>query len=234
MANSPDGYLRSLHELSQLMVEEEPLDHTLERVARLACMSLDGCELASVTLADDTVRTAAFTDRAALEIDEAQYDADDGPCLHASRTKTSVDVQSVADDDRWPAFAASAQERGVLSSLSVPLVVAGEGRGAFNLYSRKPAAFDADDHELSQLFAEQGAVAISNAAVYWRTYELTQNLQLALENRDVIGQAKGILMARRGLTADAAFDELRRASQRRNVKLREIADSVAFTGDLDS
>ncbi|HEX2383900.1 MAG TPA: ANTAR domain-containing protein, partial [Acidimicrobiales bacterium] len=104
--------------------------------------------------------------------------------------------------------------------------------GAFNLYARKPSAFTAQDHDRGTLFAEQAAVAIANTEVYWRTYNLTQNLQTALENRDVIGQAKGILMARHGFSADEAFDELRRASQRRNVKLRDVADSVAHTGEL--
>ncbi len=232
MIDYPDPLLRSLRELSQLMVAEETLDQTLDRVATLTCMSLDGCDFASVTLESPSLRTAACTDPAALAIDEAQYEADGGPCLHALRTQTIVEVPSITEEPRWQLFGRRAGEHGVQSSMSLPLVVGGEGRGAFNLYARKSHAFSETDRKHGELFAEQGAVAISNSAVYWRTYELTQDLQTALENRDVIGQAKGILMATRGLTADAAFDELRRVSQRRNVKLREIANIVAFTGEL--
>jgi GAF domain-containing protein len=232
MVEYPDGFLHSLQELSRLMVHEETLENTLQRVATLVCLSVEGCDLASVTLEGPRARTAACTDKVALSIDEAQYAGDDGPCLRAFRTQTMVDVKSIADDNRWPLFAASALEHGVASSLSIPLVLRGEGRGAFNLYAREPSAFTAQDHDLAMLFAEQAAVAIANTEVYWRTYNLTQNLQAALENRDVIGQAKGILMARHGFSADEAFDELRRASQRRNVKLRDVADSVAHTGEL--
>jgi GAF domain-containing protein len=167
-----------------------------------------------------------------LTIDEAQYAADAGPCLDAYRTKTVVAVHSVPDERRWPAFTIAATEHAVLSSLSLPLVHRDQGRGAFNLYARSRDAFTAEDRDHGLLFAEQAAVAMANAEVYWRTYDLTQNLQAALENRDVIGQAKGVLMARHGLSAEQAFDELRRASQRRNVKLRDIADAVAQTGEL--
>ncbi|HVW35307.1 MAG TPA: ANTAR domain-containing protein, partial [Acidimicrobiia bacterium] len=69
--------------------------------------------------------------------------------------------------------------------------------------------------------------------IYWRTYNLTEHLREALESRDTIGQAKGILMARRGCTADAAFEALRRVSQQRNVKLRAIAEQVVYQGDLE-
>lgn len=75
-------------------------------------------------------------------------------------------------------------------------------------------------------------VAIANAEVYWRTYELTQNLEIALENRDRIGQAKGILIATAHISGDEAFDVLRRTSQNLNVKLRQIADHVVWTGQL--
>jgi GAF domain-containing protein len=215
------------------MVDEETLDQTLQRVVTLACMSLSGCDLASVTVERaGQPCTVACTDKVARTIDEGQYADDTGPCLESLRQRSLIVVDSIADDPRWPQFSASALEHGVQSSLSLPLVHRGEGKGAFNLYARERDAFSPDDVEHGALFAEQAAVAIANAEVYWRTHDLTQNLQAALENRDMIGQAKGILMARHGLTADQAFDELRQASQRRNVKLREIADTVAQTGEL--
>ena len=77
-------------------------------------------------------------------------------------------------------------------------------------------------------------MACANAEVYWRTYSLTEHLREALESRDVIGQAKGILMARRGCTPDAAFEALRKVSQHRNIKLRDIAEQVVYLGDLEA
>jgi GAF domain-containing protein len=233
MAQYPDGLGDTLRVLSRLMVDEETLDQTLHRVASLACLSLENCDAASVTLEQsEERRTAASTDDVALALDEGQYSADAGPCLTALRTKERIVIDSIPDDRRWPVFVAAAAAHGVLSSLSLPLFYGGDVEGALNLYSRERQGFPVEAQEHGTLFAEQASVAIANAEVYWRTYDLTQNLQSALENRDVIGQAKGILMARHGITADQAFDELRRASQRRNTKLREIADMVTLIGEL--
>ncbi|MEY2396989.1 MAG: hypothetical protein QOJ00_163 [Actinomycetota bacterium] len=228
----PDDFVRNLQELSRVMVDEESLDNTLQRVATLATASVDGCSLASVTLEGESKRTAASTDPIALELDVAQYEVDDGPCLHALRTKTVVGVPSMGEEQRWTHFVRCAREHQVFSSLSLPLVVQDVGRGALNLYGRVPAAFPPEDENRALLLAQLAAVAIANSEVYWRTFALTQNLRAALESRDVIGQAKGILMAQHGITADEAFTRLRHASQRHNQKLRAIADIVAFTGDL--
>jgi GAF domain-containing protein len=120
----------------------------------------------------------------------------------------------------------------VLSVLAVPLIVADQPVGAVNLYSKTSRGFSESDEETALLFSEQAAVACANSEVYWRTYSLTEHLREALESRDTIGQAKGILMARRNCTSDEAFEALRKVSQRRNVKLREIADKVIYTGGL--
>jgi hypothetical protein len=116
--------------------------------------------------------------------------------------------------------------------LCVPLVVKDEAVGVLNLYSKTAGGFSDDDREMAALFSEQAAVACANAAVYWQRVSLTEQLREALESRDVIGQAKGILMVRRGCNADAAFELLRLRSQRRNVKLREVAAEVVYVGDL--
>ena len=53
--------------------------------------------------------------------------------------------------------------------------------------------------------------------------ELAENLDRALSSRAVIDQAKGIMMGRYGGSADEAFHRLAALSQRRNVKLRDVA-----------
>ncbi len=82
----------------------------------------------------------------------------------------------------------------------------------------------------SEAFASQAAVAVANADAYHQARELSGHLEEALKSRDVIGQAKGIIMERERVTADQAFDMLRKVSQARNVKLREVADLVVLTG----
>jgi GAF domain-containing protein len=177
--------------------------------------------------------TPAFYGDVAQLLDAAQYAADDGPCLTAYRTGETIRIDSIANESaRWPALAAEAAEHGIQSSLSLPLVVGGKRVGALNLYSKASARFADESVALGGMFARQAAVALSNAEVYWRTYKLTQNLEAALENRDRIGQAKGILIATRKIDGDEAFDLLRKTSQNKNIKLRDIADYVVRTGEL--
>jgi GAF domain-containing protein len=230
----PDGFAALVVALNASMVDEEDLDETLRRVAFIACQSPIGADNAGVTLQrGDAAATAAFHGDAALPLDQAQYEADDGPCLTAFRTGEVVRVERIADAGaRWPKFVAAAAEAGIVSSLSLPLVLKSEIVGALNLYASQHLSFTDTSVHLARLFAEQAALAVTNAEIYWKTYTLTQNLTLALENRERIGQANGILATRLGITMDEAFDQLRRASQNLNIKLRDIADHVVETGDL--
>ena len=232
-ADAPlDGAIRTL---SRLLLSEEPLETTLGRVAGLACRTIPGCEMASLTMMrGDRPSTAVQTDPEVEALDTAQYQGKGGPCLEAYTTRQIIRLD-VAEENglRWPEFTEAARDVGVASVLAVPLTVGRSAVGALNLFSKTTSGFTEADEGTAGLFSEQAAVACANAEIYWRTYNLTENLREALESRDVIGQAKGILMARRGCTPDDAFEALRKVSMRRNVKLREVADSVVYTGDLD-
>jgi GAF domain-containing protein len=230
----PDGFAELVVALNESMVGEESLEETLYRVAAVACQSSIGVDTAGVTLQrDGGPATAAFFGDVALEIDRAQYSADDGPCLVAYRTGEPQMLEQITDaQHRWPAFAAAAQDAGIVSSLSLPMTVRHETVGALNLYSSNAQRMTEEQLHLARLFAEQAAVAVMNADIYWKTYALTQNLTIALENREQIGQAKGILATRHTITLDDAFERMRRASQDLNLKLRRVADYVVMTGEL--
>jgi GAF domain-containing protein len=224
----------AVRSLSRLLLSEETLEATHGRVASLACRTLPPCDLASVTMVNDgRPSTPVQTDPEAADLDSVQYRSRRGPCLEAYQVGKIVRENISDKTDRWPEFSTVAKEIGVQSVLAVPLVANGQPLGALNLYSKSAAGYDGAAEETALLFSEQAAVACANAEVYWRTYTLTEHLREALESRDVIGQAKGILMARRNCTADAAFEALRQASQHRNVKLRDIAEQVDYLGDLE-
>jgi GAF domain-containing protein len=182
----------------------------------------------------DRPSTAVQTDPEVEPLDTAQYQGAGGPCLEAFATRQIIRLDVVKEKGgRWPEFSEAALDAGVVSVLAVPLTVGRSAVGALNLFSKTTSGFSQADEETAGLFSEQAAVACANAEVYWRTHSLTENLREALESRDVIGQAKGILMVRRGCTSEAAFEALRKTSMRRNVKLRDIADEVVYTGDLE-
>jgi hypothetical protein len=118
-------------------------------------------------------------------------------------------------------------EHQVLSTLSLPILSGDVSLGALNLYARQEAAFDDEAEAVGFDLATAAGAVLANVTAYWTAFQLSENLSEAMRSRAVIEQAKGILMARSpGLTPDAAFDLLRKASQRENVKLRNIAHRI--------
>jgi GAF domain-containing protein len=219
-----------------LLTEDANLQAGLRRIALAGCTLLTKCAGASVTLVEKGLpTTVAATNDTALTLDESQYEVDDGPCLTAARQNQTVRIDDAATDRRWPNFVAAAGDVGVWSSLSLPLQIADESYcGGLNLYGLAPMAFSHDDEVLAQAFADQASVIVANTRAYWAAFEMTKNLTIAMESREVIDQAKGILMGQHRVDADAAFAMLRDRSQAENRKLRDIAAEIvdhAIRGD---
>lgn len=228
----PSDVVRAFAEASRCIFASEDVAGTLGQVARAAVDLVPACDLASLTVAErDAFRTFGATDPRALAADEAQYAADEGPCLHAIRHDAVVHTADAANDDRWPRFAerlAGGPIGAVLSCrLSVDPGTTGRAMGSLNLYSLRADAFADVDLDVALLLGAHAGVVLHAVAQ-------TQNLRQALESRDAIGQAKGILMERERITADEAFDRLRVLSQRRNVKLRWVAERLVQTGEADA
>ena len=223
-----DPGLPPLDVAQRLLAEDANLVASLEGVAAAGCALLDGCSSASITIIQrGRPHTLAATGDLADDLDRAQYDADEGPCLEAARTQGTIVVRDLEAARRWPVFAETGERVGLGSSLSVPLVLsAPETFGGLNCYGKAPDAFDASDRELAERFAAQASAVVANALAYWETFDQAANLAKAMEHRAVIEQAKGILMATQRCSADAAFDLLRRASQRENRKLRDVAMDI--------
>jgi putative methionine-R-sulfoxide reductase with GAF domain len=170
--------------------------------------------------------TVAATGPLAERADERQYELDAGPCLEAMRDGVVVRVEDMTREDRWGAYPALAADAGVRSSLSLPLVVEGRSRGALNLYATEAGAFGPDDETTGANWAGHASGALGVALRISDSDERADALQGGLDSRTTIGQAVGLLMARERCTADQAFALLRLSSQRRNVKLRDIAAGV--------
>jgi GAF domain-containing protein len=217
---------------------DDSFDTTLQQVVDLARAGVNGCSMAGITLLDrGGPTTAVATSTVAANVDAIQYRINAGPCLDAYRRQAINRVDSADADERWPEFCRGAAAAGVHSILSFPLVVAGDGLGALNLYSLVESGFDERDERKGAVFAAHASVTLANARAFWQTEELRRNLELSLVTRGVIDQAKGILMAREGYRANEAFEVLRRASQRTHRKVfdiaSEIVESAERLADLD-
>jgi len=230
MADVPPSE-ESLLELAGILVVEQSLETTLRQVLDLACATLGSGDEGGITLLEpEGPRTAVATSDAALQVDNHQYEAaDGGPCLEAYRQQQVFRIESTADEPRWPSFAHAAAEAGIKTTLSLPLVVGGDGLGALNLYRYDASGFSEADEAVASSFASYASVALANARVYWRTQRLADQLREALATRGAIEQAKGMLMVVQGCTADEAFQLLVGMSQRTNTKLHDVAANVVAT-----
>jgi GAF domain-containing protein len=197
------------------------VDATLERICRLAVRTVDACEAAGISIVErKTITSHSTTNDLPCIVDGIQAETQEGPCVDAIKEHAVFVTGDLAQETRWPLFARRAhEETGVRSILSLRLFASEDTMGALNLYSTQPDAFDDQDVAVGSVFAAHAAVALSNA-------RHEEALEKKADSRDVIGMAKGIIMARQHVTDDQAFDVLRRASQRMNVKLRELADRV--------
>ena len=213
--------------LLRVRLGEGSLDDVLHRLVTIAKEALRGADEVSTTLVrGDRAWTAAHTGQLALDADEMQYERGYGPCIHAGTTGTVLLVPDMREETRWPDYAATVVPRGVLSSLSVPLPVQTEVVGALNCYSRTAGAFDAEAVDVARELAAHLAVAVANAVAYTDAARQAEDMRAAMATRAVIDQAMGVVMAQNRCDADAAFAILVRASQGRNVKLREVARRV--------
>jgi hypothetical protein len=216
----------SLRELASRTSIDETLQLAVDRATEL----IPGCDYADVMfIRPGGTTTPVSSDPVAVALDELQSATGEGPCLTAALEMTRVVAHDLGHDERWPVFGPRAAELGVTSTLSYQLFLLrndSDRLGALNLFGTRPYAFDQEAVAVGEVFAAHCAAVLASAIAQ-------EGATAALHSRDVIGQAKGILMARHAVDANEAFDLLRRASQRQHVKLREIAERVAATGRLE-
>jgi hypothetical protein len=213
--------------LARTLQEEGSYLGTLQAIVEAAVDTVPHAIHAGATVVRGRRRvdTLAATSDLVNKVDRVQYDTGQGPCLHAAFERSTVRITDMTSEPRWPAFTGPTAGLGILSMLSFQLFAGREDMGALNLYSDRAGAFTDESEYIGLLLASHAAVAMADALE-------VHHLAGAVSNRDLIGQAKGILMERHRLTADQAFALLVRASQHTNAKLSEIARRLCETGEL--
>jgi GAF domain-containing protein len=216
-----------LPELAGLLLSEQTVSDLLDMVVALAVSAVEGVDEASVSVLvseGHRFETANASSALVRAVDEAQYQEALGPCVEAIRSGQEVHIKLPAE--RWPHFSERAVRAGMASVWSLPLKSRDRTTGALNLYSNGDRRWDGPAATVARGLAAQAAVVLANAATLASSELVNRQLELALESRDLIGQAKGIIMVREGVSADEAFAIVRRASQRSGAKLRDIAAEV--------
>ena len=213
--------------LLQILVAEESVESTAAGIVTVALRVVPSASSGAISVVTSRGHLSIEpADEIAGALERAQDELGQGPSLTCLKDGMPVKVGNIASDDRWPAYAQRATESGMNSLLCLPLRIGDEPSGTLSLFSRETSAFSDIDQAEGLLLATQAAVVVTNAQT--RSEYLTKigQLEEAIQSRDVIGTAKGILMAREGCSQDEAFDMLRVASQHLNRKLRDIAAEV--------
>jgi transcriptional regulator with GAF, ATPase, and Fis domain len=196
---------------------EADAEATLQAIVKSAGAIVPGARWAGVSMiSKNEVDSRAPSDLLVAELDSVQCELNDGPCLDALRNQRTVRIDDMATETRWPQFASAARERGVHTLLSFQLFVVGTNLGALNLYGDHAGAFTAESEAIGEVLAQHASVALMAA-------ESEHQFESALESRDLIGQAKGLLMQRNNISALHAFRLLVEASQEANMKLADVA-----------
>jgi hypothetical protein len=218
-------------ETAQILFSAGSVTDTLATVVDLAVATIEGCDFAGLLLVDGTAfTTQGHTDPMVVEIDELQRLTSEGPCLDAISHRVVVAADDLVTDPRWPRFGPRAVAAGIRCVLALPLAEDAR-QGVLSLYARYPSAFGVVDRGKAVILASLATLSLAAAHSHEAEELRAENLHSALTTRELIGQAEGILMERERITANEAFDILRRASQHLNVKLRAVAQNLVDTGE---
>jgi transcriptional regulator with GAF, ATPase, and Fis domain len=213
--------------LSKLVYADRPVADTLERVAVLATQALSERPEVSLTLIEgDLAWTAATSGPLALDMDQRQYETGSGPCLDAARYGEPVKLTVGEPKQPYPEFRQAAQRKGVSHTMSIGLSTGDQVMGAMNLYSSTGHPFSHDSDRIAKTFAVCAGLVLANVERFRQAAGRAAQLEVAMQSRACIEQAKGILMSRLHCSSEEAFKILIGLSQTQNVKLRAVAQNL--------
>jgi len=221
------GISYHLREIGSMPASDDVVDGALHLVTTLAQTTIGGADGVSVSLRrHGALATVAATDAIISQMDASQYGTGQGPCVDAASKGLWFHAESLDSETRWPAFIPRARALGITAILSSPLLTRDVPVGALNIYSRTVAAFTPKDQELASVFAHEASVILGAARVDANHVELAERLQKALRAREVIAQAKGVLMEREAVSEHTAARMLRSFSIQANRPLIERAEDI--------
>jgi GAF domain-containing protein len=232
MTVSAAGLRHALDQLADLKQGPVTLEDALERVVASAdaLFGVDGTALMLVDR-DQVLRNLAVSDERAGPLEELQAEHGEGPCVDAFDGKEPVGADLEAAGDRWPAFAPAAVEQGLRAVLASPIPYSDQAVGVVTVFAGGPHDWTDAEGEAIVAFTELVALLILNAMEASERGRVAGELQVALDSRVVIEQAKGVLVGRHGLTTRQAFERLRRQARDQRRPLTEVARAVVSAAE---
>jgi GAF domain-containing protein len=218
--------------LADTMVDDYDIIDLLDRLVGYS-VELLAADAAGIMLADGAgdLRVVASSNEQSDWMELMQLQADEGPCVESFHTGAPVSVGDLAEAaQRWPRLVAAVEDRGAYRSVhALPLRLRGQAVGTLNLFHQLPGALPAADLALGQALADVATIGILSERAIRRGEVVNEQLQLALNSRIIIEQAKGVLAQTGNLTMDAAFDRLRRYARHNGLRLSDVARRIVDT-----
>lgn len=221
------GIADQLSDLARTLQGDSDVESVLDDIVAAAIRLIPHAAEASISVvkARRTVESRAASSDLPRQADALQTETKQGPCLDAAFRTVIVRVPDLSREERWPKFAEGAWDLGARSMLAFQLFVEGDNLGALNVYGEDINVFEEDSEQIGLLIASHAAVAFADS-------QEIEHLTTALATRDLIGQAKGILMERFKISAHQAFTLLTTVSTNTNTKLITVVEQLTRTGEV--
>ena len=209
--------------------EHDLLDE-LTRAARLVEKVVPSCVGLSVSLVHEGLTfTMVSSSPQIATLDGVQY-AVGGPCVDAVDDDVTLSggqqESGLLGEERWAAFARVSAAHGILSTLSMPIHTDGKVTGGVNFYSSTPDAFDGQHEALAAIMGAWAPGAVRDADLEFSTRSAARHAPQRIEDRAVLDQAAGVVMAERGVDEDTARGVLAQAAGRAGIPEIEVARAV--------
>ncbi|MCB0184632.1 MAG: GAF and ANTAR domain-containing protein, partial [Caldilineaceae bacterium] len=232
LAGLEDRARQTLARLGELVERDASLTDTLTTVLDIATDVVEGAGAVTITLTiEGRLEPAVSSATWAAELDAVQVRHGVGAIPDAIAGRAVVVSSDLSADERWQ-LADAVGPTGRRGVSSVPFIAGHAAPGALTVYAEPGAIVSREAVLGATLLAAQLSVAVGLAIERMSHRAQTEAWQRALASRDLIGQAKGILMAYHGVSADAAFDLMRATSQQQNTKVRDVAAAVVIDRQL--
>jgi GAF domain-containing protein len=227
VVNNPSGVEATHLRIAELVQNlhsrsDADADTVIAELAEHAAVEIPGAQYAGITVTRNAkhIETPAATHFYPMLLDKVQQRHQQGPCLTAAWEEKIIHVADLETDDRFPLYRQDAlAETPIRTIMAFQLFIAGETMGALNVYAEEPNVFADESRNIGLVFAAHSSVA-------WNSARRDEQFKNALASRDVIGQAKGMIMERYGVDAVQAFELLRKLSQDSNVPLIKVATEL--------
>jgi GAF domain-containing protein len=217
----------ALTELGRLRFGEMSVEDAMHEIVQTthAIFDVDGAGL-MLADAEHHLRNVAVSDDRLGHLEELQVRHQEGPCIAAFDDKELVGAENLAEDGRWPRFSEAAVGRGVHAVLASPLPYNQDAVGVVAVLSEKPHPWSAEGELALLAFTDLAALLIASMMQGEEQSELAAQLQVALNSRAVIEQAKGVLIGQQGLSARGAYEQLRAQARAERRKLLAVSADV--------